>query len=257
VDVEIEAVEDAAEGSSVDGVDIGIEVTMGTEEGQSRTFEFHSALSGVTSVSLGDRLSATLVSLPCEVVLSNSEEIEFTAPVEISATTISLQSRALSLRAPTPAMPEVESTVLLQAENLESSLERITTNGVELILAIADRSRLAYPVIQYVDGKKEFTRDPLQKEKYMRLRRILVEFRSHSRGTLARYRHKIENRRILGSKVGNKVLQQLLKDGIVTLSESHYFLQPENVNIHLGITWADLRKGKTSPMLLQYLSTIV
>jgi hypothetical protein len=256
VEVEIEAVDDATEGSSAESVDIGIDVTMGTEEGQSRTFAFQSTLSGVTCVNLGNRLSTTLVSLPCEVALSDPEEIEFTAPVEISAAKISLQSRALSLRAPTPAIPDADAEVLLQANYLESRLERINTNGIDLIFAVSDRAGLTFPVIQYVDGKKEFIHDPLQKEKYMRLRRVLVEFRSHSRGTLARYKHKIENRRVLGSKVGNKVLQQLLKDGILTLSESHYFLQPENVNVHLGITWADLRKGKTSPKLLQYLSTI-
>jgi hypothetical protein len=254
VEVEIEATEPASEGSSAENVDIGIEVVMGAEEGQSRTFTFRSGLTGVQSVNLGHRLASTFASLPCEVILSNSDELEFMAPVVILATKISLQSRTLTLRAPTVEIPNRE--VLLQAESLESSLERIVTNGVELILEVTDRTGLTYPVIQFVEEKKQCLYDPLQKEKYMRLRRILVLFRSHSRGTLARYKQKIENKRVLGNDIGEKVLKQLLRDGILTLSGTHYFLQPENVNKHLGVSWADLRKGRSSPKLLQYLLSI-
>ena len=40
------------------------------------------------------------------------------------------------------------------------------------------------------------------------------------------------------------------------LDRSFYFLDPANLDKHLGISWDSLKKGRTSEKLLQYLSTI-
>lgn len=90
----------------------------------------------------------------------------------------------------------------------------------------------------------------------MRLRRILLQFRSHSRGTLARYNRKIENERVLRNDLGRAILRRLLQDEILTLKGSHYFLQPDKVDKHLGISYIDLRKGLTSSRLEQYLQSV-
>jgi hypothetical protein len=79
---------------------------------------------------------------------------------------------------------------------------------------------LTYPTIQYVEDKQTLFRDPLLKEKYLRLRRILVHFRSHSKGALAKYRHKIEHERVLRNALGENILRQLMKDKILTLDGS-------------------------------------
>lgn len=236
-------------------VDIEIEVIMGTYKGESRSFDFQSNLKGVGSVILNSRLSSMHVSLPCEILISNAQELEFTAPAEISAHKIRLQSPTLTLRA--SAIPTSDKQIVLEAERLESTLEKITTNGVDLLIALTDRTGLTYPVIQYVEEKKVFTHDPLLKEKYLRLRRILVNFRSHSRGSLARYKGKIDHERVLKNEIGHAILKRLLKDGILTSDGSFYFLQPESVDQHLGVTYIDLRKGRTSLKLEQYLRAIV
>jgi hypothetical protein len=61
---------------------------------------------------------------------------------------------------------------------------------------------------------------------------------------------------VLGNDTGWAILDRLKKDGILTLSGNFYFLQPENVNAHLGISWEDLRKGRTSAKLLEYLGSV-
>jgi hypothetical protein len=257
VEIEVESTEPAGtEWSLSENVDIEIDVLMGSSAEDARSFKFHSDLTGIQSVALGNRLGSTYIWLPCEVVLSGSEELDLTAPLAIVATKISLRSRALTARAAATSPVAKETLILLESEELESSLERITIHGAELVLAVSDRSGLSYPIIQYVIEKESLSYDPLQKEKYMRLRRILVLFRSHSRGTLARLKDKIENKRVLGNDVGERVLRQLRRDEIVTLEGNHYFLQPANVHQHLGISWADLRKGKSSQKLLRYLSGI-
>jgi hypothetical protein len=98
-------------------------------ENQSRTFTFRSGLTGLKSVNLGSRLSPTFVSLPCEVVLSNSERSnswhhgdfwdEDISPVT-SAHTESTHCR------------HSEQGDIASGSNVESYLERITANGIEL-----------------------------------------------------------------------------------------------------------------------------
>jgi len=102
----------------------------------------------------------------------------------------------------------------------------------------------------------EVARFPDLRQKYFRLRRILCEFRSHSRGTLARYKEKIEHERILKNEIGQSVLNKLLDDEILSLQGSHYILDPDGLNAHLGVTWPDLRKGQMSETLLNYLRDI-
>jgi hypothetical protein len=234
-------------------IDTVVEIFMGTEDAPAKTFAFKSDLGNTTLVHLGPRLSSTYVSLPCEVLLAGGQELEFTAPVEVSADKISLRSPALILRQSATKLGDEQ--VLLEATTMESTVGRIVTNGVPLILAVSDCSGLAYPAIQYAEKKERPPADPALREKYLRLRRILSHFASRGKGTLAKYKDKIEHSRVLGN-LGWAILQQLQKDKILTLSGSFYFLQPENVNKHLGVSWVDLRKGRISDKLLQYLRSV-
>jgi hypothetical protein len=233
---------------------IEIEVFMGSDNGPSKRFLFISTVSDVDSVNLGHRLSATYVFLPCEVRMSGAQELELTAPTVIFGRKISLLSQSLVLRAPSTSPDERQ--VVLAAEALECTLGNIVTNGADLILGVTDPTGITYPTIQYVEAEVDFSYDPSLREKYLRLRRILVLFRSHSRGALAKYRAKIEHERVLRNPLGRAILQQILDDEILTREGDFYFLQPENVHRHLGVSWIDLRKGRTSDKLMQYLRSI-
>lgn len=233
-------------------VDTEIEIIMNKDRTKSKVFKFQSALDNERSIQLGSKLSAISVSLPCEVILSSGKELELTAPVEIYAEKIVLAAPALVLKHPTPASNSDQ--VLLEAQTISSTLGNILTNGVDLSLATVERSNLTYPSVQYVNQKTQLPADPLAKEKYLRLKRILMNFRSHSRGTMARYKHKIENDRVLGNNdTGWAVLRRLLKDEILSLEGNFYFLNPENVDSHLGVSYSDLKKGTISEKLLRYL----
>jgi len=237
-----------------DSVETEIEILLGKERDKPRSFVFHSNLDGTEPVDLGHRFSGTYVSLPCDVLFSGAQELEFTAPVEVSARRIILQSTVLTLRRP-PQGP-LDQHVLLQGEKVESTLSRIVTNDVPLTFAVSDNSGLTYPVIQYAKKKEQLPSDPQLREKYLRLRRILLLFRAHGRGKLAKFKGKIENERVLRNPTGYAVLGRLLADKVLKLEGNFYFLQPEGVNEHLGVSWLDLKKGQISDKLVGYLKSI-
>jgi hypothetical protein len=237
-------------------VSIEIEILVGPEGKKSREFQFRSEVLEGVPVNLRDRVSSTFVSLPCEVQITSVQEIEFTAPVAIAATKITLNSPSAVLRGSRKQQDPDLKFVLLEAGNLESNVVQIQPNDVPLIVAVSDRTGLAYPIVQYAQEAQIFPNDSQLREKHLRLRRILVQFRSHSRGTMARFKRKIENERVAGNEIGQAVLSKLLSDGVLWMKDSHYFLNPHQVDKHLGITWLDLQKGNTTDRLTQYLRSI-
>ena len=241
-------------GTSDTPVDIDIEITMGGDEDTSKSFAFCSNLVGCSTVNLDSPLSTAYVSLPCEVVFSATEDLQIVAPVEVSALRIHFEPKGMALRQ-NPGQ-EMKDEVIFEAETVTSRLENIFTNEVPLTVYVADNTDLAYPLYNYTRQKRSLPENRQMKEKYLRLRRILVELRSHGRGALARHRQKIEDERVLRNQIGRNILNRLLEDGILTISNDRYFLQPEQVHNHLAVTWPELRSGVMPSKLLDYLRSI-
>jgi hypothetical protein len=241
------AVPDSTKGE----IEIEIEVLFGERWEDSQAFEFRSEISPTSTLVVGPRVGLVTVAVPCSLEISGAQELELAAPVEMSARTISLRGRTLILRSQHGR--EAAGDIVLTAGRLETEVETITTNGVSLSIALADVGGVAYPAIQFVERAAKKEVDPLLHEKYLRLRRILMEFRSHSRGSLARYEQKINHERILKNDLGRAILRRLVRDGIVKLEGKFYHLSPERLNEKLGVSWQDLRKGLVPSRLEGYL----
>lgn len=257
VELHVNSLQDFSAGPDhrAQAIEILIEIIMGAEGDRRKTIIFTSDLSSAGSIQVGPRLSSAYILVPCDIELSGAQELELIAPVFISGRKITIRSKTLVLRYQ-PQAPSDLRYVMLEADSLESSVGEILPNGTELVVGVADRKGLGYPIVRFAENKVDFSVDPLLNEKYLKLRRILVHFRSHSRGSLAKFKRKVDNERVAGNEIGQAVLNRLLADQILTEEGSFYFLQRANVDRHLGISWIDLQKGRTSEKLLQYLRSI-
>jgi hypothetical protein len=235
-------------------VDIEVSIIMGVEGSPAHEFSFRASLPPDSEVRLGSRMAAGFISVPAVVVLSGNPEIELTAPIEIEASRLRLEGTSLILRHAAKEQPPDH--IVLEAEAVESRIQDIITSGVTLTVPVSDKTGLTYPLIRYVAERTEIPADPQLKEKYHRLRRILQEFRSHGRGSLGKYRFKIEHERVLRNEIGKAILARLLHDGILTREGDMYILHQEEVSKHMGISWLDLRQGKASDQLLAFLRSI-
>lgn len=233
---------------------VRIDVYVGREKENVKSFEFSSVLGDEDVIELGSSLSCAFISIPCKATISGSSELEMTAPVEISAKKLLISAKELVLKS-VPGLQE-KSEVIFDSEVIESSLESIVTNGVEFTMAVSNSSDMTYPSIKYVQPREHPPTDPQLRRKYFRMKRILMEFRSHSKGSLAKFKDKIEHRRVLQDDTGRAVLRQLLADGILTLSGSFYTLHPDGIDRHLGVSWHDMRRGRMGDRLLPYLRMI-
>jgi hypothetical protein len=239
----------------VSDIDIEIDILLGIEQNESQTFAFRAEITTDSRLQFGSILGGAFISVPCAVELGGAQELELIAPIEITASTVTLDARTLILRTAAHhqnGQPEV----IINSRQLDTLLATITTNGIPLIFAVADTKGITYPAIQYAERTPQPPADPLLRHKYFRFRRIIMEFRSHSRGALARYRYKIESERVLKGNVGAAVLARLVHDGILSLRGSMYYLDPEKLSAHVGVSWQDLRKGKMPDALGTYLRTV-
>ena len=84
----------------------------------------------------------------------------------------------------------------------------------------------------------------------------MLSLRSHSKGSLARFKSKIEHKRILKNDEGRRVLDALVRDNILYLNENFYHWNPDTASKCVGVTWEALRKGEMNDMLYNYLEKI-
>jgi hypothetical protein len=235
-------------------ISIEVEILLGKNQELSKTFTFRADITSDTVITLGPKLAGAYISVPCSVALNSESELELTAPVDIRAKSVSVDAKSLLLRA--RSAPTTPQEINIESQLLQSRLEAIVTNGVTFSVSLVNLAGISYPTIKYVQQASEPPADPLLHQKYLRLRRILLQFRSHSKGALAKFKHKIEHERVLQNDVGRAILARLVRDQVLTLSGNMYFVDPARLNKHLGVSWQDLIKGQIPESLLKYLQSI-
>lgn len=92
-----------------------------------------------------------------------------------------------------------------------------------------------------------------EKEKYLRLRMFLMQFRSHSKGDLAKLKDKIEHIRIVKNDEGRKVLEKLKETDVFYLDGHLYKINVEKKDKHIGLPYIALKRkvvnSKTSAFI--------
>lgn len=98
---------------------------------------------------------------------------------------------------------------------------------------------------------------PLLSEKYLKLRKIILLFRSHSKGAMAKFKDKIEHRRVLGNEnIGRKVLDALIDNKILTSDQILYYIDDKMIHEKLGVSYLELRQQKINQKTIDFLNEI-
>lgn len=128
--------------------------------------------------------------------------------------------------------------------------------GPDMLTIACEEHILDYPLAGHVKNIVPKFPDPEFNAKYRRLRRILLEFRSHSKGGLAKYRDKIEHERVVKNDIGRRVLAALVKEGVLWTDTKFYYINSDKCDQVLGISWHQLRQYQSSETLGQFLKDI-
>jgi hypothetical protein len=78
----------------------------------------------------------------------------------------------------------------------------------------------------------------------LRLRKLVMAFRSHSKGRLARFKGKIEHVRMTKGSLGVAIRDKLIKDRVLSLERDMYFLDPQALGAVVGASYQDLNQRR-------------
>ncbi len=258
---------DAEEGAHVQGAET-IEgefelvdlTTLDADEPRIASFEFTVVAEPQDTLHFRRYLRDTAIAVSCGVELgSGSGEFEIGPSVSIRAGTLRLSTPSLIVGGKTKIRKlgeEHDNSVVLEAERTESSVVERPVTHVDLTVSWPGCE--AFPWSAYASKADAAIREDTRlRRAYRRFCRILLTLRSHSKGSLARVRFKIDHARILQGAVGEALLSRLVNDGILVLRGNFYHLVPQQADQHTGISWLELRRGRSSKRLKTYLHNFV
>ena len=227
------------------------------EKKQKRTFVFNDNV-GAEAIPLGPYLVNTSVTIPCVVDLSGTPALEAIGDCSISARVVRIDTPDLILRNISRLEREglqVNAGLFINTHRAEGYAKAVSVGSGRFEIQCVEHT-LDYPLARYAQKVAKTLDDSTSREKYRRLRRILSEFASHGKGTLAKYRAKIEHERVLRNQLGERILNALLTENILRRDSKFYYVNPDQCDAKLGISWHQLRQYKSSKKLEQFLKDV-
>lgn len=227
------------------------------EKNQERTFVFKGTVDA-EAIQLGPYLVNMGVALPCRVDLLGMPAIEAIGDCSISARSVRIDTPDLILRTIPRRPSEVvqrDTGLFINTKKVEGHANTASVRAGKLEIQCMEHA-VDYPLAKYVEKVTMPFADSLLQEKYRRLRRILLEFRSHKKGALAKYRAKIEHKRVVRNALGMSILAALVTQGILRSDPKFYYVRPDQCDSKLGISWQQLRQHKSSSKLETFLRSV-
>lgn len=230
--------------------DIEIAIFDDTNGEKQKSFTFETDISYTDHIPLQSPVGSLFITVPCDISLSESTDFQILSPAEVDCKSLSLNTNSIVVR---PAPRGTSDDVIFRCKNINGYVQEITERNVKLSFSIQSFDEVSYPLYEYASPYEPSEVDPNLKEKYIRLRRILREFRSHGKGSLAKYQEKINQDRVLKNEIGERILELLLEDEIIYMDGVMYHLDTDKLDEYLGVNWHDFRLGRQPDQLMSYL----
>jgi hypothetical protein len=238
-----------------DEADVEIEIVDRTQA--SRRILLRTSQAG--AVRFGRQVNRVFVDSPhLDVIIGSGNPVEMVAPVTLNIARLSFDCPELVIRRnEVAATEEGDAAVVLEAQELaESKILSVPLVRKGAELAVSWPGASSYPwdrfVFRWEEGNGRDIEDALRG-----LRRLVLAFRSHGRGRLARIKDKVESARMTKGDLGVAIRHRLMQDGIILLEGSMYFLNSNNLGKTVGATYQDLNLKRFNDKVRSYVSTIV
>lgn len=89
------------------------------------------------------------------------------------------------------------------------------------------------------------------------LRRLVIAFRSHSKGQLARFKDKIEHARMSKGDIGEALRKRLVDDKVLIVDGPMYFLDPKALGSVVGLSFQDAKVKSYGPRTRAYVQAVI
>jgi hypothetical protein len=187
-----------------------------------------------------------------------AKRLEFKPPVIITCSKIIVDTSEFVFESKEDTYMVLECDVF-EVDYLSGNVPEVINYGnLSSRLSILCNQKPGHPFSEYYEEGSavlsELSQDNM--EKYHRLRKILMQFRSHSKGELAKLKDKIEHNRTLKNNIGWNVLRKLVDTGVIFADEHLYKIDTEALDKNLKLTYFDLKRNQISSATVKFLESI-
>lgn len=225
--------DDGPEGENIRNADVEITQSRKQEASQ-RVIALETDFEGF--IRLGAHIEDIEIEAPkCCVEIGSSNEVVLAAPVSVQCDLLSIEASHLVVD--TPQDKSLGAVFLMANDFSGGKVMSISVLRDDTKLRVCWPNAASFPWANYEVGPVKQD-DVLIDEALRRLRKFVISFRSHGKGKLARYKGKIEHRRMTKGS-GRNVLAQMISDGLVSLKDSMYYLNSDKLSEHTGLSYAD------------------
>jgi len=247
--------EDDDDSTTAEGEFILVYSTPENEDGErieSRNFKI---VESTGSTCFSRQLKDANVVTSGKVVLGGGvDDFEIGPSVDIRCSQIDFASAGLIVRG--VAKPRDSDAVIIDAKKCHSMVSRKPVARGTLSVSWPDSYVFPWNDFSVATGKIDLDTGDLH-EVYLRFRRIVYSLRSHSKGSLARFKDKVESRRVLKNDIGKALLQKLCADGILKLKDEFYHWTPERADALLKVSWHNLRNRQITVDMKRYFTQFI
>lgn len=233
-----------------DALRADVEITLARHDAERpRTLRFSSEQTGV--LRLGGYVEDVEIDAPhATVEIGPGPEAILVAPLSIQCEKISFSTEKVVAEA---AMGRKEDAIFLEARKCNGAqINSIPIVRGSVSFRVCWPGAKSHPWTNFV-SEAVAVADPRLDEALRRFRKIIIAFRSHSKGNLARYKYKIEHARMTKGS-GQAVLDRMIQDGIISLRGAMYYLDPDVLGSLTGATYGDCMNRQFSERTLKYVS---
>ena len=214
---------------------------------------YQTRINNTDSLQLPHVISNLIIEAPINVSFS-SPKMRINAPVLIECNNINIFSKEIIFTSSN------EERIILTCKQFtyDYSLGEIALRGDDLQenLELFCENAVIFPLSKYKKGGYlPKSTDSINSDLYIKLRRALIQFCSHSKGQLAKFKAKIDNR-IGSTKEGKIVIESLIKEGILKQDEKMYYINSEMLAEKLGVKYSDIRSSRITPEIESFLEKI-
>ena len=236
-------------------LDVEIMVNGAAQRSLYRRLVFKTSQAG--ELRFGRQVNGVSIDAPSvDLVIGSGNPVEIIAPVSLSIGRVTFNCPEIAVQPGDGASSSDDAAVTVEAQELLRS-EVLTTplvrKGAEL--AVLWPGATAYPWTHFATLASEGEGESADKA-LRGIRRLVLAFRSHSRGRLARFQDKIEHRRITKGALGEAIRGRMIRDGILSLEGNMYYLDSAMLGRVTGASYQDLKLRRINERFRAYASSI-
>ncbi|HCU0895603.1 hypothetical protein [Serratia marcescens] len=226
-----------------------------SEDDTFKEIEFSS--DGCDVISLGSKVGGVFINTDTsDVEFSASEQLELISPISIACDKLRINSDKIIIKS--VKKNEENVSVVLDAKSFTCDKPigvPLVRSGAELYVNWPSSD--AFPWSAFSNKLANSGSDDRVADALRVFRRIVMAFRSHSKGRLARLQDKINHARMLRDDDGRALLEQLIKDNVIS-SEGHmYYLEPNTLGRITDAAFRDVNKKNYSAKTIEYVEKAI